>query len=354
MKILSVVFNTIITFIKEYYVYILVLTLLASIFYFAFIVEIAHKNAKGFLDSDFWIKNLLPNIIADVIGIILTSFVITGLYANHQKKKELKSMYSIFGVKFDRLIDITSRNILYLIYKNEGYLTWINEYGVQADLNKLIENKMYPFDFYKFNKPLHIWDFTDVSPIHDDFVVFTPRVKKHFRNIQLMSNEIQNLFDKRDLLEYEINQTSTDSYDYDLLTSEYEIVKKQLRKKVRLEIPKTEKLFEFGIQECTNGMINLFNEKVEAFNKDYSFIVPIEIRLSFIDISNNLNSVNSCLRSYNSPDRFNKLGYSDVFIYKEAMKREIYNGMVKVIEELLMLSSIFEKVKKKRKRFRFM
>lgn len=140
-------------------------------------------------------------------------------------------MYSIFGVKFDRLIDITSRNILYLIYKNEGYLTWINEYGVQADLNKLIENKMYPFDFYKFNKPLHIWDFTDVSPIHDDFVVFTPRVKKHFRNIQLMSNEIQNLFDKRDLLEYEINQTSTDSYDYDLLTSEYEIVKKQLRKK---------------------------------------------------------------------------------------------------------------------------
>lgn len=48
MKILSVVFNTIITFIKEYYVYILVLTLLASIFYFAFIVEIAHKNAKGF------------------------------------------------------------------------------------------------------------------------------------------------------------------------------------------------------------------------------------------------------------------------------------------------------------------
>lgn len=331
---------------------IIVILIVLIIFVGAFKLEIHYNRASGFLDRNFWLDNLLPNIIADMIGIIFTSFIIAGLFTRHQKKIEEKRLYGILGRDFERLINVLSRNYLYLLKRDEHFLTYlIDNEKVKTELKNIVIDINSFFDFSTFNSTFRVWNIFHGSPIYDTFVGMIDQIEKHEKIAWSYLEELNKLSLKKEKMEFELNGMDKDSERYKLRLAEYKQISDELSYKTRALLGTTmdETLLDVEMSNVLKGYIKFFNSKTEDFFDKYTFIVPMDIRLSLTQIEENLSSISANLHRYNDRSPGQKLlllsGYNSIDEYRDSAKKKILDSIEFIAEELSNLSEYFGNIK---------
>ncbi|GAB1810773.1 hypothetical protein PMEGAPR236_58650 [Priestia megaterium] len=59
-----------------------------------------------------------------MIGILLTTFIIAGIFSKNTKLNEQKELYNLIGLDFESLIGTLSYNYLYLLKREERFWFW--------------------------------------------------------------------------------------------------------------------------------------------------------------------------------------------------------------------------------------
>jgi hypothetical protein len=331
---------------------IIVILIVLIIFVGAFKLEIHYNRASGFLDRNFWLDNLLPNIIADMIGIIFTSFIIAGLITRHQKKIEEKRLYGILGRDFERLINVLSRNYLYLLKRDEHFLTYlIDNEKVKTELKNIVTDINSFFDFSTFNSTFRVWNIFHGSPIYDTFVGMIDQIEKHEKIAWSYLEELNELSLKKEKMEFELNGMDKNSERYKLRSAEYKQISDELSYKTRALLGTTmdETLLDVEMSNVLKGYIKFFNSKTEDFFDKYTFIVPMDIRLSLTQIEEHLSSISANLHRYNDRSPGQKLlllsGYNSIDEYRDSAKKKILDSIEFIAEELSDLSEYFRNIK---------
>ncbi|WP_248892785.1 hypothetical protein [Bacillus methanolicus] len=311
-------------------------------------MEIHYNRASGFIDPNFWLDNLLPNIIADMISIIFTSFVIAGLFTRHQKKIEEKRLYIILGRDFERLINVLSRNYLYLLKRDEDFLTFlIDDKKVKTELKNIVIDRDSFFNFSMFNSTFRVWNINEGSSIYDSFVGMIDQIEKHEKITWSYLEELNELFLKKQKMEFELNGMDKDSEIYKLRLAEYKQISDELSNKVRIKIPIDEKFLDVAMSDVLNGYIKFFSSKIEGFFDKYTFIVPMDIRLSLAEIEKTLSFISANLYWHNHrlPGKSILSGYNSIDEYRDIKKKEILDSIEFIAEEFLNLSGYFKNIK---------
>jgi len=329
---------------------ILVILLVIAIFISAFKLEIHYQKANGFLDGDFWLESLLPNIIADMIGIIFTSFIIAGLFARQQKKSDEKKLYDILGHDYKILIDMLSRNILYLLKRDEEYLGFsVSDQTVKNDLKNLAFGEENFFDFDIFNSDFRVWDVNLGSSIVDSFVLSVRRIETHHEVLYSHYDDISQLYLKKRKLKFEINELDKDSIRYMLKFNEYLQVSDEARNTASVAMKLDEELLNIDMKDILEGCQKFFNNKTQEFCDKYTFILPIEIRLSLLELGKKIVKIKSDLYYYNDRSPSNNIlsRYSSIDAFREEHKQQVFEAFSFISQDLINLSSYFKKHKYK-------
>ncbi|ENQ3081142.1 hypothetical protein [Bacillus multifaciens] len=330
-----------ITKIMEYKVHIFVILVVLAIFFYAFNLEISNNKAKGFFDKVFWLDSLLPNIIADMIGIIFTSFIIAGLFARNNKKAEEKRIYGILGKDFEKLINLLSRNYLYLLKKDDLYLSLINDNQINNDLKEITKKKDLAFDFSLLINNYKVWDVSKGSLIHDNFIIMIPKIDTWDKLVWKLLEETDELFIKKGKLEFKLKQLDKNSDEYKMKMTEYEEIKALFMDTVWTDTPIDENLLNVNISDSFNACLKFYKKKNQEFYDKYNFIIPIEIRVSLTELETNLQIASSKIYSYTKPNTYFINENDDI----DVKKKEILNILVVISQELLNLSRYFKNVK---------
>ena len=334
--------------IYEAKVSILVILLVIAIFIVAFKLEIHSQNANGFFDGDFWLDSLLPNIIADMIGIILTSFVIAGLFARHQKKSDERKLHDILGYDFKRLINVLSRNFLYLLKRDENYLGFpINDQTVIKEIKDLAFERERIFDFTTFKSTFRVWDVNVGSSIYDSFVLSIEKIKEHDKLTWSHLDDLEELSLKKRKMKYELDELDESSERYKSRFKEYMKIEEELKHRVFVMMPIDDDLLNVKIADVLKGCRTFFNKKTHDFCEKYTFILPIEIRLSLLGLEKELNKIDLALYYYNnsSPRQSLLSNYNSIDEFREAKKQELLDSIDTIAQELLRLSGYFKRIK---------
>ncbi|MDF1964704.1 hypothetical protein P2R64_32395 [Priestia megaterium] len=334
--------------IYEAKVSILVILLVIAIFIAAFKLEIHFKKVNGFLDRDFWLESLLPNIIADMIGIIFTSFIIAGLFARHQKKSEERKLHNIIGYDFRKLINVLSRNFLYLLKRDEEFLSFsISDQKVINEIKDLTFERQDIFDFSTFNSTFRVWDVNSGSSIIDSFVNSIEKIKEHDKIAWSHIDDLDELLLKKKKIKFELDRLDKNSERYKLRFQEYTQVSEEFRYRAYVMIPIDENLLNVEIDDVLKGCKKFFNEKTQGFCEKYTFILPIEVRLSLLELEKELAKIDNALYFYNNRSLRESIlsNYNSIDEFREEKKQELFDSIDNLANELLRLSSYFKNIK---------
>ncbi|MCR6778401.1 hypothetical protein [Bacillus thuringiensis] len=322
--------------IKESKELILIIVLVTAVFLGAFYLEFTNGKATGFLDKEFWLDNLLPNIIADMIGIVFTSFIIAGLFARNNKKAEEARIKGILGWDFQRLIYTLSRNYLYLLNNDENYLSFsINDNQVDAELKELIKQKGLSIDISVLKNNRTVWDVSQGSPIYDDLVVMIPKIERYINLVTNHLKDVDDLFIQKGKKNFELKQLEESSDEYTRKKLEYDKISESLSKAVRMDLSIDKSLLNISTSEAFEGGIKLYNTKIQEFNNKYNYIIPIDIRLSLVELEKSLREAryryNQIISSHGNDSNSN----TDDFL----------KTIVNMSKHLVSLSTYFKNVK---------
>lgn len=268
--------------------------LVIGVFFGALWLEIINGKSNGFLDGEFWLNNLLPNIIADMIGIIFTSFIIAGLFARNNKKAEEARIYGVLGVDFRRVMSTLSRNYLYLLTNNEKYLSlFISDEQVNEELKEIIRNKGLSIDLSVLNSNRTVWDISHSSTIYDNYIIMIPRIEAYQKVVSNHFAEVEDLFIRKAKVEFELRKLEENSDEYEIKKNEYDEIKKTLKKAVRIDTSIDKKLLNVRTSEALLACFKLYQTKIKEFYEKHNFLIPIDMRLEFADLEKSLNQVHS-------------------------------------------------------------
>ncbi|HHT7190026.1 TPA: hypothetical protein ACTZ5N_003425 [Bacillus cereus] len=76
----------------------------------------------GISHSDSFWAALLPNFFADVIGILVTTYLLTYLLQRNEGKKQKKEIFEVLGYDYNRVVRDMARNYLLLITRNTDFI----------------------------------------------------------------------------------------------------------------------------------------------------------------------------------------------------------------------------------------
>lgn len=68
------------------------------------------------IDAEFGLS-LIPNFIADMVGILITSYIIAILLQRSEEKKSKKKVYKIIGTRYSGLVSSISERTIHLLTK---------------------------------------------------------------------------------------------------------------------------------------------------------------------------------------------------------------------------------------------
>ncbi|HDR7316722.1 hypothetical protein [Bacillus toyonensis] len=326
----------------EYKVHIFVILVVLAIFLYAFNLEISNNKAKGFLDKSFWLDSLLPNIIADMIGIIFTSFIIAGLFARNNKRAEEKRIYGILGRDYQRLINILNRNYLYLLKKDEIYLSsFITDYTVNFELNSIARKKDSTIDFSLLIKTYKAWDVSTSSPVYDNFITMVPKIEEWDNLVWDHLKDVEELFRRKRKMELKLKQLDDNSDEYKIKILEYDKLKTEIHDAVFIDTSIDNNLLDVDVPDAFTACSKLYKSKIQDFYDKYNFIIPIDIRVSFAELDKNLQIASSKIHSYTKPNPYFINENNDI----DVKKKEILSILVVISQDLVNLSGYFKNVK---------
>ncbi|MEB4859752.1 hypothetical protein [Priestia megaterium] len=281
---------------REYFLHTIIFIIVLLIFSSLFSLEIAHGKATGYFDINFWLDNLIPNILADMIGIILTTFIIAGLFSKNNQLNEQNKLYTLIGADFENLMDTLSRNYLYLLHREENLLDYnsteskkiaeeikkIPKDSINIGQLKIMDNLSLDrrLNEYKDSDKNLIFRIPRVSSYLDKFNQYTieqDKLMEEFNEIYSFLNELELKGDQ-----------GSEQYKEKLSKS------KDLSKKIndhRDQIDKLksqEELRNLSPQEVSIGYINFFKNNITEFNDKYNIAVPMEMKSSFLKLEKEL------------------------------------------------------------------
>ncbi|PQZ53133.1 hypothetical protein CQZ94_22340 [Bacillus sp. MYb209] len=331
-----------ITKIREYKVHMFVILVVLAIFICAFSLEISNNKANSFLDKSFWLDSLLPNIIADMIGIIFTSFIIAGLFSRNNKRAEEKRIYGILGKDYQKLINILNRNYLYLLKKDEIYLSsFITDYPINFELKSIARKKDSTIDFSLLIKTYKAWDVSTGSLVYDNFITMVPKIEEWDNLVWDHLKDVEELFRRKRKMEFKLKQLDENSDEYKMKMLEYDKLKIELQDAVFIDTSIDNNLLDVDVSDAFTACSKLYKSKIQEFYDKYNFIIPIDIRVSFAELEKNLLHASGTIHSYTRP-----LPSSIAEnVNTDELKKEILRTLVIISQELVHLSGYFKNVK---------
>ncbi|WP_243550524.1 hypothetical protein [Priestia megaterium] len=306
-----------------------------GIFYFSFKLEIHYNKAAGFSDLSFWLDNLIPNILADMIGIILTTFIIAGLISQGNKRAEEKRIYGILGLEFERLVNVLCRNYLYLVRKNTYYMNAGTSKEEIKEAIKVLAKEQNPrINFSELKQPFEVWDISYGSYVYDTFATMLPKVKEHMDIMDFQYKKMVELSYNRDLAEYYSKyfkqKFGEDSFQYKKKLIEYEQLKKDYIDALYVQIPIKEEHLHVDIAESFNGLGQFYKIQTNNFSERHNTILPLDIRLIFTEIEQNISVIAHNIYRYKNPKNYIVNTLEDEETFKDKRVREIMQYITKL------------------------
>ncbi|WP_140321971.1 hypothetical protein [Oceanobacillus rekensis] len=336
--------------IKENTIPIVISLIVIGIFFFSFYIEIANDRADSFLDKGFWLDEILPNVIADSIGVVVSTFIIAGLFNYFQKKRELKMMYSVLGSKFENLIDLLGRNLLYLVKRDEKFITpRIKNEEIIILLKKLANNSGEHIDFGMFNKDFKIWDVTKSTSIIDGFYQEIPSIKEYEGKFYIFYNKILVLESKQkelrvvlEYLNFSENRGLYSSTLEELKSVECELKDKRSALIEHSRNDNNKEILNIKLRELLDGFTSFYQTKVNYFVKNNSDLLPMDIRMSLLKVKKYANDYSYAIREFDSPTLIRKYDKEE---YRRVKRNDSIMALNKLSSELILLSRYFKSIK---------
>lgn len=302
--------KVIIPIFSRYFVHASIFVGVTVIFILSFRLEITNGRAKGYLDIDFWLDNLIPNIIADMIGILLTTFIIAGLFSRNTKLNEQKELYNLIGSDFNDLMNTLCNNYLYLLKREEKFLS--SEYHIRR--SKSIEEFINitrdtsSMDISKITEPLYL---KKMEPIiiyevnEKGFISMIPRLQSYLEELLSNERERKELSRESDRIKLHLKEielsNGKESVRYREKLSDFE----EIEQKVLQNLERAEQLYvirgefeKFEAREVAQGFTNFFNNKVNEFYNKYNFLIPMDMRLSFSQLEKEFKYLSTWIWDY--------------------------------------------------------
>ncbi|PLT29828.1 hypothetical protein [Peribacillus deserti] len=335
------------SFFSDNIVNIIVLIIVIGIFVAAFEIQIASKNASSIVDSEFWINTMLPNIMADMIGIVFTSFFIAGLFTRNNKRSQLKIMHSVFGQQYNKLISMLCRNILVIVKRDDIYLSFQkDDRTVYQDLSLVVKDIEGFIDYSSFNRSFRIWDVTSGSSLWDTYIDMIPKIEKYNNDIWVVLGEIDLLAKEEAKYAIFLSLMDQGSTEYQSTLETHNKYKNELKSKSRLllKFPKNNELSQVELKESLDALRKFFNSSIQEFIKMNGLVLPMEIRYSFAQVQKALNRFIYSMKVYYFPNEYNHLSEGNIESLRIKKKKESLTAIIDLSEELLNLSKYFNTV----------
>lgn len=337
--------------VMDYWLHILTILGVTGIFYFSFKLEIAHNKATSFHDLSYWLDNLVPNIIADMIGIILTTFIIAGLFSRNNKIAEEKRLYKIIGFEFEKLIIVLCRNYLYILRRDIKYMNFsVSDEEIKREMKTLAKEKRPISDPSAFIKPFEVMDISDGSYIFDNFVVMAPKIKKHLELMDLQYNRRKALSSSYELELYYLENIKEkfgeNSLQYRKKSTYCNRLKQELEDLPYVFAPIKKEHLYVEINQVFYSLRELFKIETNKFSAKYNTLLPLEIRLMFSDMEKNVSYISSNISQYKEPLIYTRATKGEAHAAKENQLKEATHHITKVSEQLLELANYFNNTKR--------
>lgn len=320
---------------------ILVLIMLVILFIGLFKLEIIYKNASGLLDFNFWKDKLIPNIMSDMIGIVLTTFIITYFIQRQSKNKEMTNNYAVYGKELEYLSNTLITNFLYFVHKDSNYMKIKNKQKIER-LEEFIDYGFIYTERFFMDKEFIVWDLTESSPVYRTFDVKVSHVEKYMKNWLATLNEWKGIIDRKNYLKFYLDYLGEEeSIFYTEKSKELELVKQKdeylLKKSIAFKGDKN--IMICDINQCSEALNELFVELINDFIHKNNILISIELRLNLKNIVSQTRELREVVRDINL-----KKYHSDE-IYKSSIQKKYNLTVLKLAKELMLLNKFFEKYK---------
>ncbi len=290
----------------EYLWPIITILLIVSVFSILFWIVIEKGEANSFSDIEYWVENLLPNLIADMIGILFTTFIIAGLFSFYNSKRETKMLYSMLGKDYEQKTKKMVRNFLYILSRNEEILTpKISDNELESLLNRYNSNVKKNLYYDELRDEITLWNINEYSLVFDEFTNYIPKIEKHYRFFYTSYKNIDALRLEKEQIEFEIRLLSLNplpnSNEVQNLKNKAKKLEDEIRFKSSLLInyPIDKRLVECTILECLDGLLKYYEDENEKFNKKYSYIIPLDMKITFKEICTHTSSIKQHIKNNN-------------------------------------------------------
>ncbi|MBH0229092.1 hypothetical protein [Halobacillus yeomjeoni] len=139
------------------------------------------------LDKDFWIS-LIPNFIADMIGILITSYIIAVLLQRSEEKKAKEKAYKLTGNRYKGLISTIGSNFVHV---NTGKPYGSKHINPEQEMKSQIKDVVDNIETYIPHE-----NFIQYKKINILFIDGTEKTIDYQRFCKQAKNEIEPIFEQ--------------------------------------------------------------------------------------------------------------------------------------------------------------
>lgn len=270
--------------------------------------------------AGFWVS-LLPNFFADVVNVLVTTYLVTHFIQRNHEKKQRMTMYEVFGKDFNKHINNLAGNYLYFLTRNEKFLNYgINELKkLKKDVEDVKNNRSantilnMPKGRVKVKNMFEGWEHS--------FIKYYSSMREHSEQLAVIEEETWNL----------LNQyLDGENIDTDSMNSK----DRKLLRMLESEKEKLEDIHNFNltVNQFSTFYYKYSNELIMEFSEKYEMILPIEIKMSLFRVRNNMEQ--SVLKMGDYLLSYERLSQQE--------KKQIEDSLFEIAKELLLLMSYFE------------
>lgn len=271
---------------------------------------------------DSFLTSLLPNFFADVISVLITTYLLAYLLQKNQGKKEKQLLYEVINKDYIAFVHKITRNYLFLITKKEKFIH-------SDEVNGLSEMRI-GIDSIKENREL-----IDASTMHKSQGEIKEIFYGKWRNSLMKFNPaFQTYIEKYENLETEeidilvkyVNEEQIADFE-NMSESDKRLLKQIEDEREQL---KSDYKFPFKTARFMSYYYDYTVEVIGNFTDSYETILPIDMKMAIFRLQKNLDDTVKYAMTFSA--------YSNL---SQEKKEEMQKTMSNITKEISFLLNYF-------------
>jgi len=274
------------------------------------------KHPESFLTS------LLPNFFADVISILITTYLLAYLLQKNQEKKEKQQLYDVIKQDYIKFIHKVAGNYLYLITRNEEFIN-SDACGLSEMRKEIVRLKGSRELIDSSTMMKNQGEIKNIlyGKWRTSFMKFNPHFQTYIDQHEIIQIKIE------DILRKYLNEDLMDDFD-NMRESDKEMLK-------HLE----NEMVEFGdnskLPFITAKFMAYYHdyavEKISDFIERYQIILPQDMKMALFSLKSNLHDTVMYSMTY--------AAYGEL---SQEKKEKIQNTMMNITKEISYLIDYYK------------